>query len=76
MGLFELSISAIRRFLEPIMDPHNLEKQREEPQAPRYLDFPHAPETNGSEPKKLNKFSSTLTKDHDFPGAQVGFLKA
>ncbi|KAI9710893.1 MAG: hypothetical protein M1828_002004 [Chrysothrix sp. TS-e1954] len=53
------------------MDPHNLEKQGLEPEGPRYLDFPHAPETNSTGPKKLNKYSSVLTKDHDFPGAQA-----
>ncbi|KAI9821057.1 MAG: hypothetical protein M1827_003790 [Pycnora praestabilis] len=53
------------------MDPRNTEKQ-EIPEEPRYLDFPHLPDnaTRDGEPL-LNKYSSTLTKDHDFPGAQA-----
>ena len=40
---------------------------------PRYLTFPHLPDhaTRDGQPA-LNKYSSTITKDHDFPGAQVG----
>lgn len=53
------------------MDPSNLQKQqtREEP---RYLDFPHDTDhdSSPSEPT-LNRYSSTLTKGHRFPGAQV-----
>ncbi|KAL9092355.1 MAG: hypothetical protein Q9159_000863 [Coniocarpon cinnabarinum] len=46
------------------MDPSNTDKQREA-EEPRFLDFPHAQDG------RLNKFSSTLTKDHDFPAAQA-----
>lgn len=46
------------------MDPTNLEKQHK-PEEPRYLSFPHSDEPI------LNKYSSTLTKGHDFPGAQA-----
>lgn len=53
------------------MDPSNLEKQRE-PEEPRYLNFRHLPEGTMREGKPaLNKYSSTLTNGHDFPGAQV-----
>ncbi|KAF2730920.1 dihydroxy-acid dehydratase-like protein [Polyplosphaeria fusca] len=53
------------------MDPRNLEKQSE-PEEPRYLDFKHLPEnTERDGVPALNKFSSTLTKGHDFPGAQA-----
>ncbi|KAF2469041.1 dihydroxy-acid dehydratase-like protein [Lindgomyces ingoldianus] len=53
------------------MDPKNLEKERE-PEEPRYLDFPHLPDgTMRDGELALNKYSSTLTKDHDFPGAQA-----
>ncbi|KAI9801871.1 MAG: hypothetical protein M1833_002185 [Piccolia ochrophora] len=53
------------------MDPSNREKMKV-PEEPRYLDFPHLPdgmERDGT--PVLNKYSSTLTKDHDFPGAQA-----
>lgn len=58
------------------MDFANLEKQNE-PEAPRFLDFPCAPDgaTRDGMPI-LNKYSSTLTKDHDFPGAQVSLLRS
>ena len=53
------------------MDPLNQQKQNE-PEEPRFLDFPHLPDNAIQDGKlRLNKFSSTLTKDHDFPGAQV-----
>jgi len=54
------------------MDPQNLEKQRE-PEAPRYLSFPHLANNAVGEDGKpaLNKYSSTLTSGHNFPGAQV-----
>ena len=53
------------------MDPSNLQKQNE-PEEPRYLNFPHLPDDTTLDGKpRLNKYSSTLTKDHDFPGAQV-----
>ena len=53
------------------MDPNNHAEQNKQPEEPRYLHFPCAPDSNGSDLPKLNKYSSTLTKDHDFPGAQV-----
>jgi hypothetical protein len=34
---------------------------------PRFLSFPHLPD---NEPA-LNKYSNTITREHDFPGAQV-----
>jgi len=52
------------------MDHRNLEKQ-DEPEEPRYLDFPHLPDDAMRDGKPvLNKYSQTLTKDHDFPGAR------
>jgi len=53
------------------MDPRNLEKQSE-PEEPRYLDFPHIEHgaTRDGQPI-LNRYSSTLTKGHDFPGAKA-----
>lgn len=58
------------------MDFSNIDKQHE-PEEPRFLDFPCAPDgaTNKDGKPMLNKYSSTLTKDHDFPGAQVCKLK-
>lgn len=54
------------------MDPSNLQKQNDA-EEPRFLDFPHLPDNATQHGKKrLNKYSSNLTKDHDFPGAQVG----
>ena len=54
------------------MDPRNLEKQRE-PEEPRFLSFPHLPEGAKKEDGSpaLNRWSSTLTTGHNFPGAQV-----
>ena len=54
------------------MDLENLEKQKE-PEEPRFLTFPRLPDgtTNHDGTIRLNKYSSTITKDHDFPGAQV-----
>ena len=54
------------------MDPLNIEKQNL-PEGPRFLDFPHvADDTRDQEGNpRLNKYSATITKDHDFPGAQV-----
>ena len=52
------------------MDFTNLEKQRE-PEEPRFLDFPHAEDATANGKPRLNKYSSTLTKNHDFPGAQA-----
>jgi dihydroxy-acid dehydratase len=56
------------------MDPRNLEKQRE-PEEPRYLTFPHLPDDAKHEDgtPALNKYSSTLTTGHNFPGAQVRY---
>lgn len=47
------------------MDPSNLDKQNQ-PEEPRYLDFQNSKPGSG-----LNKFSSTLTRDHDFPAAKA-----
>lgn len=47
------------------MDPANVKQQRE-PEKPRYLNFP-----NSQPGSKLNKFSSTLTREHDYPYAQA-----
>ncbi len=53
------------------MDAQNLEKQGD-PEEPRYLNFPHLPEDTMRDGKPaLNKYSSTLTAGHNFPGAQV-----
>ncbi|KAG7006972.1 hypothetical protein G7Y79_00012g033080 [Physcia stellaris] len=54
------------------MDPSNVQKQHE-PEEPRFLDFPHLPDdaTTPDGRPRLNRYSSTLTKDHDFPGAQA-----
>ncbi|KNG46728.1 dihydroxy-acid dehydratase-like protein [Stemphylium lycopersici] len=54
------------------MDPQNLQKQRE-PEEPRFLSFPHLPEDAKHEDgtPALNKYSSTLTAGHNFPGAQA-----
>jgi len=53
------------------MDFRNLDKQNQ-PEEPRYLDFPHLPDDATRDGKPvLNKYSQTLTKDHDFPGAQA-----
>nr|POE46234.1 dihydroxy-acid dehydratase, mitochondrial [Quercus suber] len=49
------------------MDPSNAEKQtQEQPEEARYLNFQHSKPGSG-----LNKFSSTLTREHDFPAAQA-----
>lgn len=53
------------------MDISNLEKQTQ-PEEPRFLDFPHVPDGTRKDGKLvLNKYSSTITREHDFPGAQV-----
>ncbi|KAL8918653.1 MAG: hypothetical protein Q9208_007214 [Pyrenodesmia sp. 3 TL-2023] len=53
------------------MDPSN-PKKHDEPEAPRYLDFPHLPDDASQNGKPLlNKYSSTITKGHAFPGAQA-----
>ncbi|KZF24503.1 putative mitochondrial dihydroxy acid dehydratase [Xylona heveae TC161] len=53
------------------MDLSNKEKELQ-PEVPKFLDFPHLPDgaTRDGKPA-LNKYSSTVTKDHDFPGAQA-----
>lgn len=57
------------------MDPSNPTKQSE-PEVARFLDFPHLAEDTVSVDgkKRLNRYSSTITKDHNFPGAQVRSL--
>jgi len=54
------------------MDLENLQKQSE-PEEPRFLTFPHLPDDaiTADGKSRLNKYSSIITKDHDFPGAQV-----
>ncbi|TKA81164.1 hypothetical protein B0A49_01877 [Cryomyces minteri] len=53
------------------MDPSNIDKMSES-EEPRFLDFPHLPDDATRDGKPvLNKYSSTITKDHDFPGAQA-----
>lgn len=51
--------------IEAGMDDSNIAKMSE-PEVPRFLDFPHS--KPGS---KLNRYSSTLTRAHDFPAAQA-----
>ncbi|KAK4975421.1 hypothetical protein LTR42_004631 [Elasticomyces elasticus] len=49
------------------MDKENLEKQfGRTPEPARYLSFQHSKPGSG-----LNKYSSTLTREHDFPAAQA-----
>jgi hypothetical protein len=39
---------------------------------PRFLNFPHLPDdAKRDEKPALNKYSTTITRGHDFPGAQV-----
>ncbi|KAI4720942.1 dihydroxy-acid and 6-phosphogluconate dehydratase [Aureobasidium sp. EXF-10727] len=54
------------------MDPANLEAQFQ-PEEPRFLSFPHLPDDAKYEDGTpiLNKYSSTLTRGHAFPGAQA-----
>lgn len=54
------------------MDLSNLRKHNE-PEEPRFLDFPRLPDdaTTPDGKPRLNKYSSTITQNHDFPGAQV-----
>lgn len=53
------------------MESANLKKQHQAEEA-RYLSFKHLPDGTMRDGKPaLNKFSSTLTNEHDFPGAQV-----
>lgn len=51
-------------------EPRNEERQLDlsaNPEEARYLEFPHSKPGSGP----LNKFSSTLTRGHDFPAAQA-----
>lgn len=58
------------------MDTDNLKKQ-DRPEEPRFLNFPCMPDGTSRDGKPLlNKYSSVLTKDHDFPGAQVRTVSA
>ncbi|KAL9100737.1 MAG: hypothetical protein Q9163_003922 [Psora crenata] len=54
------------------MDPSNPEKHLH-PEEPRHLDFPHLPDdaTTPDGKPRLNKYSATITNNHDFPGAQA-----
>lgn len=53
------------------MDPSNPPKQ-DEPEEPRFLDFPHLADDASRDGKPLlNKYSSTITRGHAFPGAQA-----
>jgi hypothetical protein len=53
------------------MDPRNAE-QENQPEEPRFLNFKHQPAGTQRDGKPvLNRWSSTLTNGHDFPGAQV-----
>lgn len=53
------------------MDPSNVQKQHQA-EEPRLLDFPHLPDDAAYDGQpRLNKYSSTITRNHDFPGAQV-----
>ncbi|KAI9698271.1 MAG: hypothetical protein M1820_007541 [Bogoriella megaspora] len=53
------------------MEYHDLDQQWH-PEEPRYVEFPNLPfgTTQNGQPV-LNRFSSTLTKDHDYPAAQA-----
>jgi hypothetical protein len=55
-----------------IMDPAN-ERKQSEPEAPRFLNFPCLPDDakDADGKPRLNKYSATITRGHDFPGAQV-----
>jgi dihydroxy-acid dehydratase len=55
------------------MDPTNELKQIE-PEEPRFLSFPHLPDDAKHPDGKpaLNKYSTIVTRGHEFPGAQVG----
>ena len=53
------------------MASSHLEK-RQEPEEPRYVVFPHQPDDATRDGKPvLNKYSTTITAGHDFPGAQA-----
>jgi dihydroxy-acid dehydratase len=55
------------------MEPSN-EVKAIKPEEPRFLNFPHLPDDAKYPDGKpaLNKHSSTVTRGHEFPGAQVG----
>lgn len=57
------------------MVPSN-ETKAMEPEEPRFLNFPRLPEgakyADGQ--PAMNKYSSTVTRGHEFPGAQVGSI--
>jgi hypothetical protein len=55
-----------------IMDPAN-ERQQFEPEEARFLSFPSLPDDakDADGKPRLNKYSATITRGHDFPGAQV-----
>lgn len=71
-----LSFQSISTLCVKTMDPSNPEKQQE-PEEPRLLDFPHLSDDaiNADGKPALNKYSSTITKNHDFPGAQVSHCR-
>ncbi|KPI44614.1 Dihydroxy-acid dehydratase [Cyphellophora attinorum] len=49
----------------------------DEPGETRYLDFPRSNEVNGTDGKPmLNRYSTYLTREHDFPGAQAMLFAA
>ena len=49
-----------------------METKRAGIEEPRFLNFPHLPDGATRDGQLvLNKYSITITKDHDFPGAQV-----
>lgn len=54
------------------MEPANLQKQNE-PEEPRFLSFPEVPAgtTKDDGSPVLNRYSSFMTRGHDFPGAQA-----
>jgi len=51
--------------IEAGMDDSNIQKMSE-PEVPHFLDFPNSKPGSG-----LNRYSSTLTREHDFPAAQA-----
>jgi dihydroxy-acid dehydratase len=54
------------------MDPAN-ERQHSKQGESRFLDFPTLPDDAKDDEgnPRLNKYSATITRGHDFPGAQV-----
>ncbi|KAL1384248.1 dihydroxy-acid dehydratase-like protein [Phyllosticta capitalensis] len=54
------------------MEPANLQKQNE-PEEPRFLSFPEVPAGTTKDDGRpvLNRYSSFMTRGHDFPGAQA-----